>query len=58
MSFVADLEKILGASLITDPDITATYSKDQAPSADLTTSHGHDFSKCCQWWSHDETPCC
>lgn len=33
MSFVADLEKILGASLITDPDITATYSKDQAPFA-------------------------
>ena len=33
MSFVADLEKHLGVSLITDPDITATYSKDQAPFA-------------------------
>ena len=33
MSFVADLEKHLGTSLITDPDITATYSKDQAPFA-------------------------
>ena len=33
MSFTADLEKILGTSLITDPDITATYSKDQAPFA-------------------------
>lgn len=30
MSFVPDLEKILGISLITDPDITASYSKDQA----------------------------
>ncbi len=33
MSFTVDLEKILGTSLITDPDITATYSKDQAPFA-------------------------
>jgi glycolate oxidase len=33
MSFVSDLEKVLGVSLITDPDITATYSKDQAPFA-------------------------
>ena len=33
MSFVADLEAHLGLSLITDPDITATYSKDQAPFA-------------------------
>lgn len=33
MSFVTDLEKVLGVSLITDPDITATYSKDQAPFA-------------------------
>lgn len=33
MSFVPDLEKILGISLITDPDITASYSKDQAPFA-------------------------
>ena len=33
MSFVADLEKHLGVSLITDPDITATYSRDQAPFA-------------------------
>ena len=33
MSFVADLEKHLGISLISDPDITATYSKDQAPFA-------------------------
>ncbi len=33
MSFVADLEKHLGVSLITDPDITSTYSKDQAPFA-------------------------
>ena len=33
MSFVADLEKHLSTSLITDPDITATYSKDQAPFA-------------------------
>ena len=33
MSFVADLEQHLGISLITDPDITATYSKDQAPFA-------------------------
>lgn len=34
MSFVKELEQILGVSLITDPDITATYSKDQAPFAD------------------------
>ena len=33
MSFVADLEHLLGVTLITDPDITATYSKDQAPFA-------------------------
>ena len=33
MSFVADLEKALGFSVITDPDITASYSKDQAPFA-------------------------
>ena len=33
MSFIADLEKHLGISLITDPDITASYSKDQAPFA-------------------------
>lgn len=33
MSFVPDLEKHLGLSLISDPDITATYSKDQAPFA-------------------------
>jgi putative nucleotidyltransferase with HDIG domain len=33
MSFVADLESHLGTSLITDPDVTATYSKDQAPFA-------------------------
>lgn len=33
MSFVADLERALGVTLITDPDITATYSKDQAPFA-------------------------
>ena len=36
MSFVPDLEKILGISLITDPDITASYSKDQAPFAPFT----------------------
>ena len=30
MSLFAELEVILGTSLITDPDITATYSKDQA----------------------------
>ena len=30
MTFAADLEKILGVALITDSDITATYSKDQA----------------------------
>ena len=33
MSFVAELESHLGVSLITDPDITSTYSKDQAPFA-------------------------
>jgi len=33
MSFVPELEKLLGVSLITDPDITASYSKDQAPFA-------------------------
>jgi glycolate oxidase len=33
MSFVSDLEKVLGVALITDPDITASYSKDQAPFA-------------------------
>lgn len=33
MSFVPDLEKILGITLITDPDITAAYSKDHAPFA-------------------------
>ena len=33
MSFVPDLEAVLGFSLITDPDITASYSKDQAPFA-------------------------
>jgi glycolate oxidase len=33
MSFAADLERLLGTALITDPDITATYSKDQAPFA-------------------------
>lgn len=33
MSFAAELEKLLGVALITDPDITATYSKDQAPFA-------------------------
>ena len=33
MSFVAELEKLLGVSLITDPDVTASYSKDQAPFA-------------------------
>ena len=36
MSFVPDLEKILGISLITDPGITASYSKDQAPFAPFT----------------------
>ena len=36
MSFVPDLEKILGVSLITDPGITASYSKDQAPFAPFT----------------------
>ena len=36
MSFIADLENHLGVSLITDPDITATYSKDQAPFAPST----------------------
>ena len=36
MSFVADLEMLLGVTLITDPDITATYSKDQAPFAQST----------------------
>ncbi len=36
MSFVPDLEEILGTSLITDPDITASYSKDQAPFAPFT----------------------
>ncbi|TSA46914.1 MAG: FAD-binding protein [Actinomycetales bacterium] len=30
MSFAAELEQLLGVALITDPDITATYSKDQA----------------------------
>ncbi|MDA2962438.1 MAG: FAD-binding protein [Actinomycetota bacterium] len=34
MSFAAELEKAIGVSLITDPDVTATYSKDQAPFAD------------------------
>lgn len=29
MSFLADLEKLLCVTLITDPDITATDSKDQ-----------------------------
>ena len=38
MSFVSDLEKVLGVSLITDPDITATYSKDQAPFAPSTAA--------------------
>lgn len=33
MTFVADLERLLETTLITDPDITATYSKDQAPFA-------------------------
>jgi glycolate oxidase len=33
MSFVSDLEKVLGVALITDPDIIASYSKDQAPFA-------------------------
>lgn len=33
MNFVADLERLLETTLITDPDITATYSKDQAPFA-------------------------
>ena len=33
MSFVPELEKLLGVSLITDPDITTSYSKDQAPFA-------------------------
>ena len=33
MSFIPELEKLLGVSLITDPDITASYSKDQAPFA-------------------------
>jgi glycolate oxidase len=33
MSFVLELEKLLGVSLITDPDITSSYSKDQAPFA-------------------------
>ncbi len=33
MSFAADLERLLGTALITDPDITAAYSKDQAPFA-------------------------
>ena len=33
MSFVPELEKLLGVSLITDPDITASYSRDQAPFA-------------------------
>jgi len=33
MSFAAELEKLLGVAVITDPDITATYSKDQAPFA-------------------------
>jgi glycolate oxidase len=36
MSFVPDLEEILGTSLITDPDITASYSKDQALFAPFT----------------------
>ncbi len=36
MSFVPELEEILGTSLITDPDITASYSKDQAPFAPFT----------------------
>ncbi len=33
MSFAADLERLLGTAIITDPDITAAYSKDQAPFA-------------------------
>lgn len=33
MNFAADLERLLGTALITDPDITAAYSKDQAPFA-------------------------
>jgi len=33
MSFIPELEKVLGVSLITDPDITISYSKDQAPFA-------------------------
>ena len=36
MTFVADLEKILGVGLIADPDITATYSRDQALFAEST----------------------
>jgi len=34
MSFVPELEQLLGVALIIDPDITATYSKDQAPFAE------------------------
>lgn len=33
MNFVTDLAAVLGVSLITDPQITASYSKDQAPFA-------------------------
>ena len=33
MSFVPELERLLGVSLITDPDITTSYSKDLAPFA-------------------------
>jgi glycolate oxidase len=38
MSFVAELESHLGVSLITDPDITSTYSKDQAPFASYSSA--------------------
>lgn len=38
MSFIPDLEEILGTSLITDPDITASYSKDHAPFAPFASA--------------------
>ena len=40
MSFVPELEKVLGVSLITDPDITSSYSKDQAPFAPFAPAKG------------------
>lgn len=63
MSFVADLEAHLGLSLITDPDITATYSKDQAPfapsapaAAILLARSTEDISKALAFCSERKIP--